>query len=347
MPMIDVQRRFRELGRIRLGQKTEKGHPRALSEFRLTSASREVLERAAECYGGNVVKWEQQFALNTGVSALDVRVPPGEPISQHWEMWGPKQGVGVVCLRRCNGRALATGEPCLCPEDLWDRADQAKAGKACKPTTRLSVLLPRLPDIGIWRMDTHGIIAAMELPGTVDLIVALAQGAGVNMPATLRIEQRTIIREDRKTTVNVPVLAINESLLEMEARLALPAPYVPKTLGERSNPPLPGEPARELPRGGTSEVSPAVSEGEEATEYPRSIGGASSAVNRPQDPDAWKAAARERKITQADLLKKARDLADVLGVRPPLALAGITDGELCDQLWTWLESTGRTTTTAG
>lgn len=50
---IDVQRRLVELGRIRLGQKAPgKGNPQRLETFRLTSASRSLLEAAAAIYGG-------------------------------------------------------------------------------------------------------------------------------------------------------------------------------------------------------------------------------------------------------------------------------------------------------
>lgn len=387
MPLLDVQRRFRELGRIRLGEKNAKGHPTRLSDFRLTSPARDLLERAAECYGGRVASWTPapgqpaQFELKTGVSALDVIVPPGEPISQWWEMWGPKQGVGVVCIRRCNGVALDDGQPCQCPSDLWERSDLAKDGRACKPTTRLSIMLPRLPDVGVWRMDTHGIIAAMELPGTAD---ALAQAAArrIWVEATLRIEQRTIIRQDRKATVPVPVLAINEPLLQLMSRDAgLPVPPPAPIVAPRELPPLDAEPApgvyrpdqfateperpeplpAELAARGVQDTPPlpdapaitpashedplrghgSASGGPAGHEHPGAPEEAPRTPRRPTTPDHWKQAAGRRKISQADLLKKARELADELGVRPPLALAGVTDDDLCDKLWAWLKNAGQ------
>jgi ParB family chromosome partitioning protein len=60
---------------------------------------------------------------------------------------------------------------------------------ACKPTTRLSVLLTALPGIGVWRLEVHGYYAAVELAG-VARILSRATEAGYIVPARLRLEQR-------------------------------------------------------------------------------------------------------------------------------------------------------------
>jgi len=58
VPILDIQQRSRELGRIRIGQtqptKSGKSRPAKLDRFRLTSASRPLLERVAALYGGTV-----------------------------------------------------------------------------------------------------------------------------------------------------------------------------------------------------------------------------------------------------------------------------------------------------
>jgi hypothetical protein len=57
MPILTLQRQMRELGRIRTGnQVAAAGGKRArtkLETFRLTSSSRELIEAAAEAYGGS------------------------------------------------------------------------------------------------------------------------------------------------------------------------------------------------------------------------------------------------------------------------------------------------------
>lgn len=208
MSLLDLQRRFRELGRIRLGEKGAKGQPVKLSEFRLTSSSKELLDVAATVYGGEVKVWSgaptegEQYELQTGTDRLDVLIPPGEPLTQSWELWS-----GGGCQRRCNGVAQTTGEACVCPNDLEERSALAQKGKACKATTRLSIVLPRIPDIGVWRVETHGINAAVELPGTVDLLRAALE-SGVMLPAQLRLDKRTSKKDGQTRHFVVPVLEL-------------------------------------------------------------------------------------------------------------------------------------------
>lgn len=213
MALLDIQRRFRELGRIRSGTKAQskngKSYPTKLSEWRLTSASQELLNVAAEVYGGTVQVWKDaptqgdQYELLTGTDRFDVLVPPGEPLSQYWELWS-----GGGCERRCNGlQEQLSGEPCLCPSDIAQRAELAKSGQACKATTRLSVILPRIPDIGVWRVESHGMNAAVELPGTVSIIHA-AISQGQMLPAQLRLEQRTSKKDGETRHFAVPVLEL-------------------------------------------------------------------------------------------------------------------------------------------
>jgi hypothetical protein len=210
--LIGVQRRYRELGRLRMGEKGQGKNggqfPRKLSEWRLTSQSRELLDVAAGLYGGDVVKWDGaptegvQWELRSGTDRLDVLVPPGQVLSQYFELWS-----GGGCVRRCNGMAQTSGEVCACPADLDLRAELAKGGQACKPTTRLSVILPRIPDIGVWRVESHGMNAAVEIPGTVDILRQALEG-GVMIPAQLRMEQRTSKKDGETRHFVVPVLEL-------------------------------------------------------------------------------------------------------------------------------------------
>lgn len=210
--IIDLQRRMRELGRLRMGHqlvgRNGKPYPAKLAEWRLTSPSEDLLVTAAEHYGGEVRVWDsaptegRQYELLTGSAVLDVLVPPEAPLSQAWELWS-----GGGCVRRCNGRAQHTGEPCACPSDLATRLDLSKKGQACKPTTRFSVVLPRVPDVGVWRVESHGINAAVELPGTVEVLQAAAE-QGVFIPAQLRIEGRTSKSGGETRHYVVPVLTL-------------------------------------------------------------------------------------------------------------------------------------------
>ncbi len=192
--MIDLQRQMTELGRIRTGDQVEiagqagKKRPRKLETFRLTSQSRELIEEAARLYGGTATAWNDQWEVVITAATLPIMLPPGEAMSQWWELWS-----GGGCQRRCEGtggRNVLADEPCSCPEDKTERAELAKSGQACKPTTRLNVILPELPGLGLWRLESHGHYAAVELAGAAEYL-SMATSVGHRVPAHLRIVNRS------------------------------------------------------------------------------------------------------------------------------------------------------------
>lgn len=219
-PMLDIQQRFRELGRIRTGTKTTSARgkpiPTKLPRFRLTSPWRHLLEVAAEVYGGTVEGFDhdglEEFELIVEAQGLDVLVPPGvEVLSQWYERWS-----GGGCLNRCDGiRQVLVDQPCRCPKDPVERALAAAKNPpdACKPTSRLRVMLPAIPDLGIWRLETHGYHAAAELAGASEF-VEMATRRGTLVPARLVLHKREGSRrpnEPRKVFY-VPALAFRERL---------------------------------------------------------------------------------------------------------------------------------------
>lgn len=211
MPILDIQKRARELGRIRLGQKGDRGQPQKLDRFRLTSASQPLLDRAAEIYGGQVRAWtptggSPQFEVITDARRLPIMVPPNQPVSQWYEAWR-KSG----CIHRCDGRTnVLTDEFC-------DPEDPAHREAIQKPTTRLSVVLRDVEGIGVWRVETHGWNAAVELP---DVAEFLAQAGGY-VDGWLSLEQRTsIIEVNGKPQTShyvVPIIEIDVTPSELMA----------------------------------------------------------------------------------------------------------------------------------
>jgi hypothetical protein len=72
-------------------------------------------------------------------------------------------------------------------------------------------MLRDLTGLGVWRVDTQGFYAAVELQGAVE-VINLAAGKGQMLPATLRLDQRTIKRPEEGTKrFVVPVLDIDVS----------------------------------------------------------------------------------------------------------------------------------------
>lgn len=208
MRILDLQRRLREVGRIRIGEKTTsrngKQIPVKLQTFRLTSRDRQVIDAAAELWGGTATEWADapdggQWQVTTETDSMSVIVPPGDmSFSQAYEQWN-----AGGCKVRCDGRWDHVGDTaCHCAPD----------NRACDIHTRLSVILPDLPGLGVWRLDTQGYYAAVELGGIAD-ICAQAAGAGRMLPARLRLEQRSVKRIDNGKVETrrfaVPVLDVD------------------------------------------------------------------------------------------------------------------------------------------
>lgn len=220
--LIGVQRRWRELGRFRMGatRPGPKGPvPYKLNTWRLTSHSRDLLEHVAVLYGGEVVAWPEaptdgdNWQITTEADSLRVIVPPGEVLSQYFELWS-----GGGCRKRCTGeRQVLQDIPCSCPEDIGERSKLAQRGQACTPSTRLSLMLLDVPDLGVWRLETHGYTAAQEIAGTFD-VLKLATDRGTPIPAQLKITHRTsksIDAEGNAKTAKftVPALVLEEQIV--------------------------------------------------------------------------------------------------------------------------------------
>lgn len=206
MSIVDLQRRLAEAGRIRIGQQVPTGggrtRPAKLDTFRLTSQDKARIEAAAHRWGGQPKEWAaptgRQWEVVTETDVLDAIVPPSDMgFSQFYELWS-RGG----CQRRCDGvREMIADRPCLCDPDQ----------RECNIHTRLSVLLPDLPGLGVWRIDTSGYYAAVELGGAFQ-VLQMASTAGL-VPARLRLEQREVKRQqDGQTQTRkfaVPVLDID------------------------------------------------------------------------------------------------------------------------------------------
>lgn len=207
--VIGIQRRMMPLGKVRLGDKGPKGEPRKLTTFRLTSASRALLEEAAAAWGGEVREWvgapdEGYYEVTTGATELPIILPPvfsdrdGQPTvpySQFYELWS-----AGGCQRRCDGLTESlSGKPCLCGED------RGTGPAFCKITTRVNFMLPDLSGLGVWVLESHGYNAAVELPGTLD-VLQMAAAEQKFIDAKLRVEERSRKTDGQTRRFIVPVI---------------------------------------------------------------------------------------------------------------------------------------------
>lgn len=190
-----IQRRFAELGRIRLGHKVGgNGRPAKLSHARFTSPNERYIRDLATLYGGEARAWDNggmpEWEVFSEASSIPVIVLKGG-LSQHMETWS-----GGGCTHRCDGEVQSKpnpGEACRPNDPLH---------VAAKPTTRLSVMLPELGAVGSWRLESHGWNAAAELPALADL----AAHVGDLVPASINLVERRSLKDGKTSRYVVPVL---------------------------------------------------------------------------------------------------------------------------------------------
>lgn len=203
---IVLQRRHAELGRIRLGNQVPtnngKTRPNKLDKFRFTSASEQHVRDLAALYGGEAKAWDNngkaEWEVFTTAQSLPVIVVKGG-LSQWMEYWS-----GGGCVHRCDGVTNhLTGQPCDQDTTMVTiKGEQFRAHDVAKPYTRLSVMLPELEAIGVWRMESHGWNAAAEIPA----IAELAQFVGDLVPAVLHLMERRTVKDGQTSRFVVPVL---------------------------------------------------------------------------------------------------------------------------------------------
>lgn len=257
MRILTIQKRAREVGRIRLGEqrvsgKSGKSYPARLETFRFTSTDAETIRHVAGIYGGEPAEWDGGWQVVSGTSAISIAVPGGiDPVSQSYEMWS-----AGGCQRRCDGITEHLSEaPCMCPQDPEERESLAKNGRACKPTLRVSLLLPDIPVVGVWRLETHGFYANTEIPPLVEMLQAVPG----HVRGVLRLEPREVKRGGETRKFTVPVLDVHVSMDALIDGRATERPALPK-------PTRPELPAGPDPRPLPDRHEPAAPSGQDAVD---------------------------------------------------------------------------------
>lgn len=204
--ILTLQRQARELGRLRTGY-TQGNRPMRSKTWVVTSHARHYVDAAAGLWGGTVEQWQplgnrpQQWRVITDAVSIDAIMPPGDPLSQYNEMWS-KGG----CQRRCDGITESIQDrPCLCLAQFGEDWYLQPKGDVCSATTRLNVMLPDMPDLGVWRAETHSFYAANEWAGQLDMVLSGTGGKGF-VPVALRIEPRQRVANGK--TKNFPVVVV-------------------------------------------------------------------------------------------------------------------------------------------
>ncbi|WP_437020065.1 recombination directionality factor [Streptomyces sp. enrichment culture] len=225
--ILTMKRQAAELGRIRTGYSRpnpnpDKGPiPVKSKTFVLTSHSREYVAAAAKLYGGKVEQWTPQrstvaqWRVITEAPELQAILPAGDVLNQSYEKWG-----GGGCERRCDGvTEQITRQPCVCLATYGEEWHRRSPRQVCRPTSRIGVFLPDMPDLGVWRLETKSYYAADVLAGGLDTVLEATGGTGM-LPVRMWIEQRTAVRDGE--TKNFPVVMVVPALPKLRHALTGP-----------------------------------------------------------------------------------------------------------------------------
>jgi hypothetical protein len=225
--ILTMKRQAAELGRIRTGYSRphpdpdRRPIPVKSRTFILTSHRRDYVAAAADLYGGRVEQWTPQgqsiaqWRVITEATELQAILPAGDPLNQSYEMWS-----GGGCSRRCDGvTERLSGRPCICLDRYGDDWHERPAEQVCRPTSRVGVFLPDLPDLGVWRLETKSYYAADALAGGLDAVLQATGGRGM-MPVRMWIERRRQTKNGK--TKEVQVVMVVPSLPKLRHALSGP-----------------------------------------------------------------------------------------------------------------------------
>lgn len=215
--ILDRQKQLAEQGRLRLGYTkpatkrdgTPTTRPVASHTWIVTSDNRDHVARAAEMWGGEVEHWQpmgngaKQWRVITETNAVPAILPPGDPLSESYEMWS-----AGGCQRRCNGATEEfSGSPCMCLAQHGEKWYELSARQVCQSKSRLKVLLPDMEGLGAWRMETGSYYGAITIAGMVDIIRGVV-GEQMLVPVWLRIKPETRVARGETKQFVIPVLEL-------------------------------------------------------------------------------------------------------------------------------------------
>lgn len=234
VPVHSLADRLPEHGRIRLGVKTGSAM-RSIDTFRFTSPDRQAIEDLAERYGGKAQPWNdpravppKQWQVISESSTIRIFLPPGS-LSTWYELWAgggrKRQCDGLQCLTFVGGREQTV--PCVC---------HAEQNMKCRPYTRLNCIFPEIRFAGTWRLETKGWNAAKEIGAMEEILSQVQEKTRVPIPARLHLEQRSTMKEGKKSNFVVPRLEFEHSVVglaagEARASLGRTAPIAALTTG--------------------------------------------------------------------------------------------------------------------
>jgi hypothetical protein len=199
--IVDMQARFVEVGRIRLGE-WQGNRPAKLDKLRFTSQNRKLLDEIATLYNGHVTQWDSprgpEWQCYIDDEEIDIIVPPSDQaVTTSYEQW-----TAAGMQKYCDGNTMKL------PGSDEEHACECKYAdeRVCKIKARMIVWLPKIQTLGVWRLETGSWYAAGELSGMVDMLLNASMMLRQAVTAKLRLDRRVVKREGMTYRFNVPII---------------------------------------------------------------------------------------------------------------------------------------------
>ena len=198
MPIKGISeiRRLPRLGKIHLGVKatSAKGteYPRAVDYF-VVKEDDSTPAAAAEAFRSVYGDKPRQLRIMFPAEDTEIIAP----------QWYKLYGSGTGLIRMCDG------ERCLCRNDAGDMEEteclcEPPGGEpnGCRHMMHLQFLLPDVPGLGVWQLDTSSFHSIVNINSGLEMIRALA-GRVSMIPLTLRLRPKEVSPGGKKKVVYV------------------------------------------------------------------------------------------------------------------------------------------------
>ena len=226
---LSEARRMPRVGKLRLGikatsKKTGNQFPKAVDYF-VCNADASTSAEAAQAF---------RAVYGDKPRSVDIMFPTDD-MTQFFPQFYRRYGSGSGLL--CKGDGITanavdpeTGEfseiDCCPPECEW------AAKQHCRPVGTLMFMMPKVPGLGCWQIDTSSVNSIINLNSAIDFIKGLTGGRIAGIPLRLVVKPKEVQVEGRKKVVYVLDLAHDQLRLadvlqasqQTLAQLLLPAP---------------------------------------------------------------------------------------------------------------------------
>ena len=194
------------VGRVRSGAQIQ-GRPVALQEWRFTTGDPEVAQSVADKYGGTPEEWvtttEESLEVMSTAGSLPVVLTQ---IQSEFVLWGRN-----APIRSCDGAVQKDDacSACVCPSDVKEHKEAARAGSACQPSVRATFRLADLPDLGLWRFNS----ASWQLAGEVNAAEEALAAAGGEAEGVLSLELvEYVTKNGRNVSYTKPIIEVGAAV---------------------------------------------------------------------------------------------------------------------------------------